>query len=238
MNKAAQERYKIDIAGLFTRANIATKQNFSTLLRSMFMLIFVVIAFFVGFFNIYNIETLADLEAIPTETYVLNMLIIAVMAPLKAGMSMMAVKTERKQPIVVLNLFDYLPYILMLATAELIISLLIQVGMSLFILPAVYVYITTTFAQTLIADKKVSPFSALKLSIVMSNQYLLSLLTLYAIFFALFLLGMITFGLALIWVVPLYYNVTGILYNDLFGYQDKPQASHSIGNTEETHFDA
>ena len=61
---------------------------------------------------------------------------------------------------------------------------------------------------------------------------------LFAIFFVLFLLGMVTFGLAFIWIVPLYYNVTGILYNDLFGVKEEAQQVHAVTNSEETHFDA
>jgi hypothetical protein len=44
--------------------------------------------------------------------------------------------------------------------------------------------------------------------------------------------------LAFIWVLPLYYNVTGILYNDLFGVQDETQQIGPITNSEESHFDA
>jgi hypothetical protein len=71
----------------------------------------------------------------------------------------------------------------------------------------------------------------------MCNQYLLQLTVLFAIFLVLFVIGMLTFGLAFIWVLPLYYNVTGILYNDLFGTDvEAPQTQ--AGNSEETHFDA
>ncbi len=238
MNKVSSPNHNLDIKSLFERGNAATKQNFSVILRCMFILLFIGLASLVGFLNIYNIETVQQLEALQTETYFFNMLLTVCLSPLMAGICMLAVKTERKQPINVMSLFMYVPLILWLATAELIISLLIQVGMTLFILPAIYIFITTVFTKFLIADKQLRPFMAIKLSIQMSNQYLLQLTILFAIFFVLFLLGMVTFGLAFIWIVPLYYNVTGILYNDLFGVKGEAQQVDPIINSEETHFDA
>ncbi|MFQ3192718.1 MAG: putative membrane protein [Gammaproteobacteria bacterium] len=238
MNKASSQNYNLDIKSLFERGNAATKQNFPVILRCMFILLFIGLASFVAFFNIYNIETVGQLEALQTETYFFNMILTVCLSPLMAGICMLAVQTERKQSINVMSLFMYVPLILWLATAELIVSLLTQVGMTLFILPAIYIFITTVFTKFLIADKQLRPFMAIKLSIQMCNQYLLQLTLLFAIFLVLFLLGMITFGLAFIWIVPLYYNVLGILYNDLFGAKDEAQQVDLTTNTEETHFDA
>lgn len=237
MNKVPKQNYTFDIKSLFERGNIATKQNLPVMLRCMFILLFIGLAAFVAFFNIYEIETVAQLEAMQTETYFFNMLLTVLLSPLMAGMGMLAVKTERKQAINVISLFMYVPFILWLATAELIISLLTQVGMTLFILPAIYIFITTIFAKLLIADKQLRPLLAIKTSIQMCNQYLLQLTVLFAIFLVLFVIGVLTFGLAFIWVLPFYYNVTGILYNDLFGTDvEAPQIQ--AGNSEETHFDA
>jgi uncharacterized membrane protein len=238
MNKASSQNYNLDLKSLFERGNAATKQNFPVILRCMFILLFIGLASFVAFFNIYNIETVGQLETLQTETYFFNMLLTVCFSPLMAGMCMLAVQTERKQPINVMSLFMYVPLILWLAAAELIVSLLIQVGMTLFILPAIYIFITTVFTKLLIADKQLRPFIAIKLSIQMCNQYLLQLTLLFAIFLVLFLLGIITFGLAFIWIVPLYYNVIGILYNDLFGVKGEAQQLEPTTNAEETHFDA
>ncbi len=237
MNKVPKQNYTLDIKSLFERGNIATKQNLPVLLRCMFILLFIGLAAFVAFFNIYEIETVAQLEAMQTETYFFNMILTVLLSPLMAGMAMLAVKTQRKQPINVISLFMYVPMILSLATAELVISLLSQVGMTLFVLPAIYIFITTIFAKLLIADKQLRPFLAIKTSIQMCNQYLLQLTVLFAIFLVLFLIGMLTFGLAFIWVLPLYYNVIGILYDDLFG-TDVGVPQTEAGNSEETHFDA
>ncbi|MFT6330643.1 MAG: putative membrane protein [Bermanella sp.] len=238
MNKAPSQNYNLDIKRLFERGNTATKQNYSVILRCMFILLFIALAAFVVLFNMYNIETVVQLEEMQTETYFFNMLLTVFMSPLMAGISMLAVKTERKQPINVMGLFMYVPFILWLATAELIVSLLTQVGMTLFILPAIYIFISTIFTKFLIADKQLRPFTAIKLSIQMCNRYLLQLTILFVIFVALFLLGIVTFGLAFIWIVPLYYNVIGILYNDLFGVQEETQQVQPVANLEETHFDA
>ncbi|MFQ3249772.1 MAG: putative membrane protein [Glaciecola sp.] len=238
MIKAPSQDYQIDIKALLERGNVATKKNLPVILRSLFFVIFIVLLSFVAFFNVYNIETIAQLEALQTETYFLNMFLTVLLAPLWAGIAMMAVNTERKKDISFSQLFNFTYLILGLATAELCISLLTQVGMSLFIVPAIYIYITTSFTKFLIADKRMSPFVAIKVSIQMANQHLFKLSMLFLIFFALALLGMITFGLAFIWITPLYYNVTAILYNDLFNSQVEDQNVEHLTNTEESHFDA
>ncbi len=237
MNKVTKQDYSLNIKSLFERGNNATRQNLPVMLRCLFVVLFIWLAAYIAFFNIYNIETVPQLEAMQTEWYFLNMLVSVLISPLMAGISMLAVKTERKQAVNILSLFMYVPIILWLASAELIISLLTQVGMTLFILPAIYIFITSVFTKFLIADKNMRPFLAIKTSIQMSNQYLWQLTVLFAIFLVLFLIGMMTFGLAFIWVAPLYYNVTGILYNDLFGTQVEA-TQEPVTNSEETHFDA
>lgn len=239
MNNTPSEDYKIDIKALFARANDATKQNLPVLLRCIFIIIFFVITALVIFYNNYNIETVEQLDAMQTETYLFNMVVTVFLAPLWAAIAMMAVKTQRNQISTVGNLFDYLPFALALATAELCISLMTQVGMTLFIIPAIYLFIATSFTKYLIADKGMNAFSAIKCSIQMANKHLLQLSILFAIFFALALLGVITFGLAFIWIAPLYFNVTAILYTDLFNAGNANDKHEAVtNNTEETHFDA
>ena len=244
MNKDPIQTYQLDIKSLFERGNMATKKNLPVIIRCMFIILFIILVSFVLFFNIYNIESVPQLESMQTETYFFNMIVTVVLAPLWAGIAMLAVKTERQQEIRVGVVFNYVPLLLALATAELCISLLTQVGMTLFVIPAIYIFIATSFTKLLIADKQISPFKAIQYSIQMANRYLLQLVVLFAIFFALALLGVLTFGLAFIWIAPLYYNVTGILYNDLFGgyndgdADDEAQPVNLNKQTEETRFDA
>jgi uncharacterized membrane protein len=234
-----QKNYHFDVKTLFERANKATRVNLGVMLKSLFIILVLFVTFFVIYTNVMGIETVGDVENIPTETsYLVNMLLTVLMAPLAAGMVMMGVKTERKQAINVLQLFNYVPQVLLLASAALMISILWQIGLSLFVLPGLYIFLTTTFAQTLIADKGISPFQALKISILTSNQFLLKLSVLYAIFLALFLVAMLTFGIAFIWILPLYYNLIGILYNDLFGPKQVTEKLVPESNPGETHFDA
>ncbi|MFT5900215.1 MAG: hypothetical protein ACI97K_002883 [Glaciecola sp.] len=240
-NKNTQHKqdYDFDVKTLFERANNATKANFAVMLKSLFITFAVFLTFFIVYINFMEIETVGDVENIPTDTsYLANMILTILMAPLTAGMVMMGVNTERKKPTNVLQLFDYIPRILLLAAAALMISILWQIGLSLFVLPGLYIFLTTTFAQTLIADKGTSPFQALKISILISNRFLAKLFVVYAIFLALFLLAMITFGIALVWVLPLYYNLTGILYNDLFGDVQVSEQAVTKNTSGETHFDA
>jgi uncharacterized membrane protein len=88
--------------------------------------------------------------------------------------------------------------------------------MMLLVAPAFYVFMATTFTLPLIADKQLTPFTAISLSVRMTNAYLFQMTVIFLIFLALFIGVIITFGFALLWVGPYFFNVKAVLYTELF----------------------
>ena len=236
--KAFNGQYDFDIKRLFMRAGEASRSNMGLILKCIFIAFFIALALTMVFFQIYEIETVEQFESVPIETrYLFQMILECLIAPMLVGLTMIGVKSERKQAVSFSVLWSYYPIFIFIASATLMVALLSQLGFTLFLPIGIYVLITTMFVQPLVADRAMSPLAALILSIKVSNKYLVKLAICYLAFFAMLVFVMITFGFALIWVGPLFFNFKGILYNDLFGGDEHTQSSPQHSD-EETHFDA
>lgn len=166
----------------------------------------------------------------------LEIVLQLVTAPFMVGIMMAGVKLNAEQAVGVKDLFAYLPQSAILCLTSLMVSIISGLGFALYIIPGLYLLIATNFTLLLVTDKRMSPFNAMLLSMKMVNRYLLSFIALHLIFFVLFMLCIVTFGVALIIVGPLYFNAKGLLYKELFGYGDmsahipQTESSESVFN--------
>lgn len=97
-----------------------------------------------------------------------------------------------------------------------------------------FVAVTLSMAVPLAAEYRLSPIEAIRCSFIAVIKRFASFLLVYAIMFALFLLGLFTFGLAWIFIVPMFYNVKGIMYRDVFGIAIDSDADDMQINSEST----
>jgi membrane-anchored glycerophosphoryl diester phosphodiesterase (GDPDase) len=107
--------------------------------------------------------------------------------------------------------------------------------MSLFYLPGIYLAVALSLTLPLVVEKKLSPIKAIVLSLQVTRFQWFKLLAIYTfLFLALFLsilplviiantqfsvIGVMFFLIALTFLAPLFYNVKGILYREIFGMQ-------------------
>ena len=133
-----------------------------------------------------------------------------------AGIAMLAITTAKGLTAKAINVFSYVSYILPLGVATLLVSIATDIGMMLLVLPAFYIFMATTFTLPLIVEKSLTPIPAILLSIRMTNTYLFQMTIIFLIFLALFIGVILTFGFALIWVGPYFFNVKAVLYTELF----------------------
>lgn len=151
----------------------------------------------------------------------MNLALSVVLAPLMTGVIMMGVNHAVGGLSRPAHLFFFVSKGAMLAISALMISLLVELGLALFLLPGIFLMIACGFTFPLIVEKGYSPMRAILISIkVVSHKWWLFVL-LYALFAVLFVLVILSFGIGAIWVAPLYYNVKGILYRDIFGVEVK-----------------
>jgi hypothetical protein len=211
------KQYDFDVKQVLVRARELSAFNNWVLVQGI-LLIFAT-AFVLGFIfiSVFGINTPEDVAALTnTQNAVASLLINVVLAPLFAGVAMLAINSARGFKVQAVHTFNYISFILPLGVATLLISIGVDIGMILLVVPAFYIFMATTFTLPLIVDKQLSPISAIILSVRMTNAYLFQMSTLFLIFFALFVGVILTFGFALIWVGPYFFNVRAVLYNELF----------------------
>ncbi|GBL02921.1 stress protein [Glaciecola sp. KUL10] len=240
--KALSGRYQLSIKNVFERANDLTKKNFTSMVQAIFVLFFALTVLGMLIVEVYGIQTIEDFNSLEqSESSIINIIFTLALAPLIAGIIMMGIKNARGQKTTAGNVFSLLSLSLLLALGSLVTSILITLGIALFILPGLYLYLTTKFTLPLIADRGLSPISAIIMSIKILHKYVFHILLITLVFALLMMLVIMTLGLAFVWVGPLYFNVFGILYQDIVGGEEQPtqlEEDKQTQNIRETHFDA
>lgn len=242
VKRALDGQANIDVISAFKRGNELTKTSFGVFTLAGAIVFTAVIAMVFVLLSLFDIPIEQFAEADPTKRAMMDILLVLVMSPLMAGLMMMGIKRARLKSIEVFDLFDWFSIAIVLALGSLITSILIQLSMSIFILIGVYLGIATTFTLPLIADKKLTAVSAIILSVRVVNKYLLQFILFFVLSMLLFFAAAFTFGIGLIWALPLYFNTKGVLFEELFGHAEvlTPQeASPShVDNSTTSTFDA
>lgn len=229
-------QYEFDLSALFKQGWQLTQQ-YKWLIVQMVLIVFcIAISLVVVSLNLFGIE---DLTQIPADVQrLIDILLTVLLAPFFAAIMATGVNHSVGGKGRIGHLFNLLPKAALLGLTSLIISLVVQVGLLLFIVPGLYLTIATSFSLLIVAEKRLSPFKAVVLSVQMVNRYWLDFVKVYVIFALLFLTVVLSFGIAMIWVAPLYYHVNGILYRDLFGITVVDKAPGETGGQDESIFHA
>ena len=229
------KQYNFDVKALLSQAAKLTKANFGVLFQGsvVLFLTFVVLGVIAQQYITVNTDGSYTFE----HQSVIEVVAICVVAPLLTGLYMIGVNQARGEKTTVFTTFRYFPLILLVALTQLVNSILVQLGMVLLILPGVYLYLATSFSLMLVADRKLTPISAIILSCRVFNAYWKHIAAVYVVLFLLFLSVPLTFGFSLIWVLPFYFSMMGLLYNELIGEQGQGTDA-SENDVNESSFDA
>ena len=217
---SSSEQAQVNINDVLKRASALSKDNNWTLVQGLLCILGISLVVYWAFFSFYEID-LSSIESLQinlsgTQQVIMDMTLIIILAPLWTGVTMLAILYARNEKPSTSVMFAYINLLPLLAVASGIVSVLVTVGFVLFVFPSFYFFTASTFALPLIADKKCGPLQAIILSIQTTNKNLWPMLGLYTIFALSMLLIPITFGLAYLWIGPLYFNAKAILYQDLF----------------------
>ena len=149
--------------------------------------------------------------------------------PLWAGYLMIGVRRATDLQVRARSVFDYLPQMVNLVITYLLSVLLIMVGLVLFVLPGIYLGCSYCLAIQLVADKNLSPWQALEASRKAITKKWFTVFGLTVMITFIVVVSAIPLGIGLIWTVPWYLVVMGILYRNVFGIeQSPPPAAESI----------
>ena len=233
---ALSGNYQLDIRQVLEDAWKLTRTTKQPILQAL-LLMFAVALIVVMATTQLMVDSSYSLETSEGQL-ILNLAVSLVIAPLEAGLMVMGVKHALGHQTKVTDVFDHMAQAAVLILATLVTALLANVGLSLFILPGIFLLVAMSFTILLIADKKMAIGQAVVCSIKVVSYKWLHFFAIYLFFFLLLGIVVMTFGIALIWVAPFYYNAKGVLYNQIFGSEEANFAANNNQVDNHESFDA
>ncbi len=148
---------------------------------------------------------------------IVTILAYPVLMPLMVGIIMMAINYSRGENIEFKSIFNYYHIMGKLALAGILIYVMTIIGFVLLVLPGIYLSIAYVFTLPLIADKGMDVWEAMELSRKTVTKHWFKVFGLLFLLSLIFLAGIMTFGIGLIWAVPLLFlTLYGLLYRSIF----------------------
>ena len=235
IKKSLSQGYRFNFKVLFKDAFQITRKNYLPLIVACLFTITIVLAVF-GF-------GYEEFPNYPEHVQVAVNFIFSsfIMTPLVAGLSMMGVNHSVGLKTKSIDVFAQFNIILKLALANMIINLIVygistllsallgDVGNSLALVLLLYVNVAFCLTYPLIAEKKVAPQLALKISFLIVNKNLIQFTLLFMLITLLAFIAIIPSGLGLFLFFPFYFNLMGIVYREVCGVglvaieSDKPE---------------
>ncbi len=215
MHKALSGDFNVNLEAVLKEAWKITQLTKWTLLQALLMLFSLV--FLVVMVSFSLIQNQGGDILNPSVQFYIELIITLISAPLITGLIMMGVNHSVGGISRPTHLFHFVPKTLVLGLASLMVGLLVNIGLMLLIVPGLYLMIACSFTLPLIVEKGMTPWRAIYTSVRVVSHSWPQFVLLYLLFAILLLLVIATLGIALIWVGPLYYNVKGVLYRDIFG---------------------
>ena len=158
----------------------------------------------------------------PAEPNLLNQQIVTILSypvlmPLMVGIIMLAINYSRGEKIEFKSVFNYYHLMGKLSLAGILIYVMTIIGFILLVLPGIYLSIAYVFTLPLIADKGMDVWDAMELSRKTVTKHWFKVFGLLFLLSLFFLAGVITFGIGLIWAIPLMFlTLYGLLYRSIF----------------------
>ncbi len=234
VSRALNNAYKFSLKSVLGRANTQLKSNFGAMFQGAMILFAALITLSLLLAMSFDIETPESLSA--EHRLLFQLLGVLVMAPLQTGLYMMGVNSARGKKAKGIHVLAHVSSFFVLALAQLMVTLLTQLGLGLLIIPGIYFWVATVFTLPLVADQGLRPLSAIIASLKTVNKFIGPMLAVMGIMLLLFATAIVTYGLSLIWVLPFYFSVIGVIYTDIYDTGESQPESQPAGN--ETRFDA
>ena len=164
---------------------------------------------------------------------IVNIVVTIVIWPFLAGVEMMGVFHAIKMKTKPLMIFSFLKRGSWVALCALLTSLFVSIGFQLFVIPGIFLGVLLSLTVPLVIEKKMTPMRAIILSLQTLRFKFFPILALYAILLAalfvlmipivafmqyeLTVIGVVLFIFGFSFLAPMFYNVKGILYREIFG---------------------
>ncbi len=137
--------------------------------------------------------------------------------PLFAGIIMMGLHRAIDAPVSYQMAFSYFSYTLPIVIASICMTIMISLGFFLLIIPGIYLSIAYMFTLPLIIDKNMDFWQAMETSRKAVSQHWFKFFFTGMLMAIIYLISAIPLGLGLIWTIPMFIALQGVLYRRIFG---------------------
>ncbi|MCG3863721.1 MULTISPECIES: hypothetical protein [unclassified Photobacterium] len=138
-------------------------------------------------------------------------------APLYVGVSLMALNHAVGLPSKPSQIVKGFSFTIVSLITMLLLSSIQGLGSSLFPLVGLFLTMALSMAILLVCEKKVSPIKAIQYSFMATIRKVLPMTAIYIVIMLMFFISIATAGIGLIWTLPFFFNVKGIIYRNMFG---------------------
>lgn len=223
INKSLAEGYHIDIKKLLQDAFVITRKNIIPLLSAC---LFILLALMGVFALLLGEDTSMQDTSIMLTFFVLA---IVVAPPLITGLIMMGVNHAIGLKTKSIHMFNFVPMTFKLSLAAMAMNLITNLisiviaqvaggaGLALSVIVLLYLNMSFCLVYPLMAEKRVGPVNALILSFKLVHKNIGQFTQLLIISCLLFVLGVITSGIAFLFIIPFFINALGIVYRQICG---------------------
>jgi hypothetical protein len=238
VERALTGQYQINTKAVLSEAWANTKRSrMSINLALLFVLVLgtivslVASSFFGGIELI--IQQAQSVDKNSQALQIINIIVTITIWPFIAGVEMIGVFHAVNKPIHPKMVWGFLSRGSWVALCALLTSILINIGVQLFVIPGIILAALLSLTIPLVVEKKYSPLQATVTSLRSLRYSLLPLIAIYGFLLMtlltlvlpmvfllksdLLLLAIIVFLFGLSYLAPLFYNVKGVLYRDIFG---------------------
>lgn len=234
LEKSLSGETQLDLKSIFKEAWALSKERKSEILQGAMLIIGVTMFLFWGLLSYFDVS---DLTQVPPKMEItFQILFIVFSTPIVVAMLLIGMYHSVGVKPSFLALLKYAMGSALVILLALLVAALTDIGMRLLIVPGLYLSMATGFSLMLLVDKKLAPSQAILQSIRVFNQYWAALIIFYIVSVTAFIVGMFSFGVAYIWLIPFYVNFKGVLYRELFGV--KVLRVKNDSNQDETIFHA
>ncbi|MFT2090872.1 hypothetical protein [Paraglaciecola sp. 2405UD69-4] len=214
---------KLDLKSLAKEAWELTKKGKSEVMQGVALMLFILMVFVWALQSIFGITDMTTVT--PRTQVIMELVFVVITAPIVAAMLLIGISRSvgLKPEFVPLlkrafgSFIIVLLALLLAVLTDVVGQVLSLAGLLLGVVATFYLGMATSFSMMLLIEKQLPPKETIVQSFKVFNRHWPSLSLFYIGSMVLFLLGMLSLGVAYIWLIPFYFNFKGVLYRDLFG---------------------
>jgi len=140
--------------------------------------------------------------------------------PLTVGYFHILFNLVRGRPFVLGEITEGFRFFLQALLAHILTLALIGIGLALLVIPGLVAMAAYVFVYPILLEKREDFWTAMEMSRKMAFGHIFEMIAFVLVQMILFGLGMLFFGIGILWAIPLIYGSIVFAYRDLFGLEE------------------